>query len=144
MTQFFTQHYLGTLKNHYFDYKGRAPARTFGFYILSMFLILMAFLLIAAASIRLFDPTWVEKIGLSIIGAWFFLTLPATICLLIRRLHDIGLSGWFILVIIFLGPALTLLGLINASNGLSFGIIGALCVIKSHPKGNKYGPAPHI
>ncbi|MGO3857871.1 MAG: DUF805 domain-containing protein [Neisseriaceae bacterium] len=144
MANFFTQHYIDTVKHHSFDYKGRAPARKFGFYVLSQFLILIAFILIAAVSMRLFTPLLIEKIGLAILLLWSLITLPATLCLTIRRLHDVGLSGWFVLLIISIGPILALLGLKSASNGVGFGIIGALCVIKSQPKGNRYGPAPTL
>lgn len=140
MANFFTEHYVDTLKHHYFDYKGRAPAKKFGFYMLSHLLVVIGFAIIAAVAMRLLNPSLVDTVGASLLGLWALLTLSPTLCLLIRRLHDAGLSGWFVLLILFIGPLLNMAGLVGAGNGVGFGIIGALCVIKGQPKDNKYGP----
>ena len=79
------------------------------------------------------------------LGAWFLVLvvvslifLPAAITVMIRRLHDIGLSGWLVL----LGLAayfLVLLGLVPPAFVSFFGALGG---IPSQAQVNKHGPIP--
>lgn len=69
------------------------------------------------------------------LGVWWFILfvlwlvfLPASITVLIRRLHDIGMSGWFCLIVLI--PYV----------GFIFWLVCAL--IPSQNQINKYGPIP--
>ena len=72
-------------------------------------------------------------VGAILICIWGLITILPSLGLLIRRLHDIGQSGWLSLVIIILLviPGISLAGTIA--------IIVAGC-IKGQPGENKYGP----
>ncbi len=82
----FNQYFVNILRNHYADFDGRAKRADFWYFFLCCFLVG------AAASILSL-----------LIGSWFAslvslaLFIP-NIAMTMRRLHDIGKSGWWILI----------------------------------------------
>jgi len=61
-------------------------------------------------------------------SVYFLAALVPHLAVLIRRLHDIGKSGWWILIflVLFIGPIWLLI----------------LCVLDSQPGENQWGPNP--
>ena len=131
------------------DFKGRSTRKELFFYIL--FLVIL--LLIAFIFERIYLASVVFSASLYIRdGIIFFLliSLIPLICLSIRRLHDINLSGLFIGI-----PIVIEIGLRVADEVLMIfeytdnfiGIVGIfifiglvfLCIPFSHKKNNKYG-----
>ena len=55
---------------------------------------------------------------------WFAIILP-TLSVTIRRLHDVGMSGWWVLIVFIPLGGLVILGMMAAD---------------SQPHDNKYGP----
>ena len=132
------------------DFKGRSTRKELFFYIL--------FLVILLLTALIFERSYLSSAGYSSVslyirdGIIFFLliSLIPLICLSIRRLHDINLSGLFIGI-----PIVIEIGLRVADEVLMIfeytdnfiGIVGIfifiglvfLCIPFSHKKKNKYG-----
>ena len=91
-------YFLYALKNS-FNIKGRARRAEFGWFTLICMLISFSLMLIGG---------FAEGLGFSKLASAFeiinslfsLLIFPASITIAIRRLHDLGLSGWWQLVII--------------------------------------------
>lgn len=83
----FDEYFIKTLKNDYLNFQGRANRPMYWYFIL--FYVLGAFIvsIISVAT------------GLQILSQIYSLAfLCPQICLGIRRVHDLGMSGWWILV----------------------------------------------
>ena len=93
-------YFIDVLKNHYCDFNGRATRKQFWMYFLFLVIfwillgIVMSFLSDQAASIVS------VVVGLALL-------LP-NLGISVRRLHDIGRSGWWILIGII--PVINLIG----------------------------------
>ena len=126
----FNEYFINTVKHRYSDFKGRATRSEYWYFILFYVIIAIILLII---DIALINP----MIGLtgdaasqgSVLTFIFtFGMLPAQIGLVVRRLHDIGKTGWWYFLIFI--P-----------------IIGALVLLyffvqDSQPGTNMYGPNP--
>nr|WP_039968319.1 DUF805 domain-containing protein [Pseudomonas chlororaphis] len=86
------QWYLKCLKQHYFDMKGRADRKEFWMFNLVNFLIACAIVAIAALLSTLIS----EKMAL-LASLYSLLVLLPSLAVTVRRLHDVGKSGWFLL-----------------------------------------------
>ena len=83
------QTYLNVLKNHYADFNGRARRRDYWTFVLINFAIIVVLMVLANAVASFF----------SIIQGLFSLAiLVPTIAAGVRRMHDIGKPGWFIVL----------------------------------------------
>jgi uncharacterized membrane protein YhaH (DUF805 family) len=115
----FNQYYLDVLKNKYADFNGRARRSEYWYYVLFNMLCIVAVVVVG---------TFLGTIG-SIISVLAYLAiLVPSIAVLVRRLHDVGKSGWFYFV-----AFIPLVGAIW--------LLVLLCT-DSTPGSNEYGPNP--
>lgn len=120
---------------NYFNFQGRASRREFWFYVLFwtiVFIVLVVggFILdLAVGNLDTFDAFP----ALTLVGGLGFvlLTVIPWIALTVRRLHDVGMSGWFALLIHPL--MLFTLGQI---------VLIVIGIIPSQAHENKWGPVP--
>lgn len=139
----------------YFSIKGRATRSEYWnfvlFSVLLMVLISVGAIIIAAT---VSGEASFETIGFTVLAVVFIymfgFALPLT-TMQVRRLHDVGLSGWWVFLVFALGLAANFAGLNNfntASN--EFAPLNALAnlasiallivsVLPSQTKANKYG-----
>ena len=89
--------YLKVLKQ-YADFKGRARRKEFWmFALINMAIFFVAGLLIAllfVASMRTFN-FWLPVIGYFLLGCYSLAIFIPSLAVCVRRLHDIGKSGWY-------------------------------------------------
>lgn len=113
--KFFQTRFVDIVKNHYMDFNGRATRSQYWLYVLAYVIISIPFVVI--------DTALLHAQALSMILS-LALLLPS-LGIGVRRLHDVGQSGWLYLVAIvpFVG-AIALL---------------VLFCLKSQDKDNKYG-----
>jgi uncharacterized membrane protein YhaH (DUF805 family) len=116
MQEFFG-YFTDPIKNHYVDFNGRERRKVFGFFVLITFIIDIILLTIGAI------------IGFQVLYYLFNLAiLLPYLAISVRRLHDIGKSGWFALL--FLIPIVSLVLLI------------ILLAVDSVKGSNQYGENP--
>jgi uncharacterized membrane protein YhaH (DUF805 family) len=127
------QYYMRALTSKYVDFQGRARRKEYWGFVLFNFLAL-----IILAIVGVLIDTAVGNIGsrgsdepivlLVLLGIYYLGTLLPGIAITARRLHDINLSAWFIL-----------LAFIPYLGGI---IIFIMTLLSSYPGRNKYGPCP--
>lgn len=107
------------------EFSGRARRREYWFFQLFNWIaiFLLAFLVsfIEGESVN-------ETVGSSLFGLYFLVVLVPSWTLTVRRLHDINMSGWWLLI--------TLLPFVG---GVALTVF---CLIDSTPGTNRYGPNP--
>lgn len=110
--------YLGALKN-YVGFGGRARRKEYWMFTLINLIVLIVLYIIGAV------------IKTSIIGLLYELAvfLPS-LAVGIRRLHDTGRSGWWLLI-----------ALVPLVGGI---ILLVFCATEGQPETNKYGPNPKL
>lgn len=118
------QWYIAVLKN-YAGFDGRARRKEFWWFQLCQAVILLALLIvdITIATSRSSRP------GLGILSGLYALgTFIPALAVEVRRLHDTGRSGWWVLfgLVPLVGPIVLLVFLFQ----------------DSQPGGNQYGPSP--
>jgi len=166
----FQEYFINVLRYKYIQYHGRARRREY--WMFCLFCTVFELILIAPLAMDLYIPgnllTYLFqkvlriKLEVDLDILWNLLmnlftvaTLVPSICLWIRRFHDIGKSGWWILVyfgiVIFAGIVLgfsvvaeSLFGILGALAGV---IVSSLIVLvftclDSQPGENRYGPNP--
>ena len=115
----------------YADGKGRAGVAEYWSFALFQILVVLPFVAVMVADPGLrngTDPGILFVLGmLGIVVVSLGLLVPA-VCVTVRRLHDIGLSGW-----------LYLLGFVPYVGGL---FLFVCSLIPSSEKTNKHGPSP--
>jgi uncharacterized membrane protein YhaH (DUF805 family) len=79
--------YISVLRDNYLNFKGRARRQEYWMFILFN---IIAYAILGGISIAI-DNFY-------LIGAYALATLLPMLGVLVRRLHDVGKSGWFILV----------------------------------------------
>lgn len=109
--------YLKVVKEHYADFSGRARRKEYWMFILFNFVISCVLAVIFG---RLLNVSWVS-------GLYSLAVLVPSIAVSVRRLHDIGKSGWWLL--------LSLIPIVNLY------LIYLLCV-DSQPDTNEWGENP--
>lgn len=130
----FQRYFIDTLKNRYAAFKGRATRSEYWYFLL--FSIIIALILTALDSM-IINPLLgiqplVETARTGILGTLFsFGTLIPSVALAIRRLHDIGKSGWWIL-----------LGVIPIVNIIGIFVLLYFFIKDSQPSENLYGTNP--
>lgn len=116
--------YIDVVKNKYAKFDGRAGRKEFWYFILVNIIIIFTLSLIDGLT-----GTFSSEIGMGLLsGIYTVVVLIPGIAVSIRRLHDSGLCGWWIL-----------LGIIPIIGGL---ILIILYVRDSTNEANKYGPNP--
>lgn len=88
------KYYLQVLKN-YANFKGRARRKEYWMFVL--FNIIVAILLVLIESTLLGTP---EETGY-FVNIYQVLVLIPSLAVAVRRMHDVGKSGWFILIPIY-------------------------------------------
>ncbi|MEO9569901.1 MAG: DUF805 domain-containing protein [Polaribacter sp.] len=91
--------YLKVLKEHYFDFTGRARRQEFWMFMLINFII--AFVLGLLDNVLGLNYGATEENGI-LSTIYSLLVFIPTLALYARRLHDYGKSGWWILLIFFI------------------------------------------
>jgi uncharacterized membrane protein YhaH (DUF805 family) len=130
----FQRYFIDTLKNRYAAFKGRATRSEYWYFLL--FSIIIALILTALDSM-IINPLLgiqplVETARTGILGTLFsFGTLIPSVALAIRRLHDIGKSGWWIL-----------LGIIPVVNIIGIFVLLYFFIKDSQPGENQFGSNP--
>ncbi|KUJ82796.1 DUF805 domain-containing protein [Microbulbifer flavimaris] len=115
--------YLKVLKN-YVNFHGRAQRREYWYFVL--FNLLIALVL---STIDSMTGWYSEEYGLGFLsGAYALFVLLPSLAVTVRRLHDTGRTGWWILVSLI--PVVGYLVLL------------AFMVFDSEPGTNRFGPNP--
>ena len=119
--------YLKVMRDNYANFNGRARRKEYWMFTLFYILLVLA----CAFALALLVAT--GPYSLTILVAIIFITVilahvVPSIALSVRRLHDVGLSGWFLL-----------LAFIPYIGNL---IIFVFSVIEGNKGTNKYGPDP--
>lgn len=136
-----------------FTFKGRASLSEYWYFFCFQWIAIFITVFIMACIMRLiaeFLPSTIsnsEELPMSIAIIFFLMLLilfPANISVLVRRLHDINRSGWWIPVIV-VGVSLTklfpLIGELCTFIGWS--LIFYWCIKPSYSHENQYGLPPH-
>jgi len=132
--ELFQRYFVDTLKNRYAAFKGRATRSEYWYFML--FSIIIALILTALDSM-IINPLLgiqpiVETARTGILGMLFSIgTLIPSVALAIRRLHDIGKSGWWILV-----------GVIPIVNIIGIFVLLYFFIKDSQPSENQFGLNP--
>lgn len=118
--------YLDILKNKYAMFGGRARRKEYWYFVL--------FNLLASIALGVIDGitgTYSDDAGIGLLGGIYALAvLIPTIAVAMRRLHDTGRSGWWLL-----------LALIPVVGSL---VLLVFFVFDSEPGDNQYGPNPKV
>ncbi|HCD54840.1 DUF805 domain-containing protein [Haliea sp.] len=118
--------YLDILKNKYAMFGGRARRKEYWYFVL--------FNLLASIILGVVDGitgTYSEDAGLGLLGGIYALAVfIPSIAVAMRRLHDTGRSGWWLL-----------LALIPI---LGFLVLLVFMLLDSEPGDNQYGPNPKV
>ncbi len=116
--------FINPIKNHYADFSGRATRREYWMFMLVYLLISFVVALGFGMSVALVsDSIFLPGLALIVLAA-IGITIPA-IAMQIRRLHDIGRSGWWYF-----------LGFIPYIGGI---VLLAMSALPSEPGTNAYG-----
>lgn len=83
-------YFIDVIKNHYFDFNGRATRKQFWMYVL--------FLIIFSVLLGIVSAFLGEKAGTVLTAIVSLALLLPNLGIAVRRLHDIGRSGWWILI----------------------------------------------
>jgi uncharacterized membrane protein YhaH (DUF805 family) len=112
----------------YAEFNGRARRKEY--WMFSLINCLVAFVLGIVAGV-MFTATNSASLGavvFGLLGLYSLAVLVPSLAVAVRRLHDIGMSGWLLLI-----------GLIPGIGGL---VLLVLTLLDSKPGANQYGPNP--
>jgi uncharacterized membrane protein YhaH (DUF805 family) len=122
----------------YFDFTGRSRRMEYWSFQLMMVIVLLAIVGIAEAlgfGSQSEATGDIHPVGITIMGLWLLGNFIPALALAVRRWHDLGQSGWFVLLFGVLS-AIPLIGLLPALGNLIWffmpGTVGD----------NQYGPDP--
>ena len=113
---------------HYADFSGRARRREYWMFALFNAIFLIAWMLIVALFAGVGNRYSSENLPLVIYISWMILLLLPGLAVAVRRLHDLGKSGWMLLIGLIPAVGAIWLIILFASDGQS--------------GGNLYGPDP--
>ncbi|MBK5720561.1 DUF805 domain-containing protein [Dysgonomonas sp. Marseille-P4677] len=91
--------FLKVLKGHYADFNGRARRKEYWMYALVYGIIYIALYILAI--ILAFISGTLASIVFGLLVIFLLAVLVPTIAVGVRRMHDVGKSGWFLLVPIY-------------------------------------------
>lgn len=127
--------FLDVIKNKYAKFDGRARRKEYWMFQLFYYIFLCLIFLFTAIGISINNTgsfpilgSILMGIGAIILTIFMFGLIIPSLALTIRRLHDIGRSGWWILIgaIPYIGPI----------------VLFIFCCLDSESGTNKYGPNP--
>jgi uncharacterized membrane protein YhaH (DUF805 family)/cold shock CspA family protein len=124
-------YFVRALTSNYANFRGRARRKEYWSYVLFMtilLLIVVAVAIIFDGNAGNFGGDEIPAATMTAAGLLVLATLIPGIALTVRRQHDIGLSGWFYLLI-----------LVPYVGGL---IVFVFTLIPSQKHDNKWGPVP--
>jgi uncharacterized membrane protein YhaH (DUF805 family) len=115
--------YLKVLRN-YAVFHGRARRQEYWYFVLINVIISVALAIVDGVT-----GTYNSDVGLGLLsGIYTLAVLIPGIAVSVRRLHDIGRSGWWLLIVL-----VPLVGAI---------VLFIFMVLDSKPEQNEYGPSP--
>ncbi|MDR3054016.1 MAG: DUF805 domain-containing protein [Zoogloeaceae bacterium] len=123
------KYFLSILKTKYADFEGRAARQEFWMFGLFWFLIALVFVIVAGICFAISDI-----LGILVFGIYFLVAIGLIVpglALAIRRLHDTGRSGWWLL-----------LQVIPFVNSIGCIVLLVFYCLDSQPGENQYGPNP--
>jgi len=125
--------FWNAITKKYAAFSGRARRREFWFYHLFYFLIFFVIVLVVAMITGVLQglagqTTYDDQLGEALSGIWLLAFLIPSLAVAVRRLHDIGLSGWWMLI-----AFVPLLGNLTLT---------VMFLLDSQIGDNKYGPNP--
>ncbi len=121
--------FLDPITKHYADFSGRASRKQYWMFVLGHALFIFGSVFLGTAIVSdANDFGFMVWAGLFML-TWLGLFLIPSLSIQVRRLHDIGLSGWwyFLSFIPYVGGLILLI----------------MSCIPSEQKTNKYGPNPY-
>lgn len=119
-------YFIEAFTKNYVNFKGRARRKEY-----------WGFTLFYALIFAILDAFAFTGIGVILFLVVFVATLPPSISLTVRRLHDINLSGWFTLyMLIMLIPVI--------GEGIAIIISIVIGVVQGSAESNKFGENPVI
>ena len=119
-------HFIEAFTKNYANFKGRARRKEY-----------WGFTLFYALIFAILGAFAFTGIGVILFLVVFVVTLPPSISLTVRRLHDINLSGWFTLyMLIMLIPVI--------GEGIAIIISIVIGVVQGSAESNKFGENPVI
>lgn len=119
-------YFIEAFTKNYVNFKGRARRKEY-----------WGFTLFYALIFAILGAFAFTGIGVILFLVVFVATLPPSISLTVRRLHDINLSGWFTLyMLIMLIPVI--------GEGIAIIISIVIGVVQGSAKSNKFGENPII
>ncbi|WP_136657672.1 DUF805 domain-containing protein [Nitratireductor sp. XY-223] len=134
------------LREKYITFSGRAPRSEFWYFMLFNLLVMLAFFVLVLVfggfgSLVSGDTNALFSGGIAIIGVLFFLywlaVILPSIAVVVRRFHDVNISGWW-----YLGCVVG--GFIPYVGFLATLAPYVIAVIKGTEGDNKYGPDPLV
>ena len=143
------QNFLDTVTNHYMDFNGRVGRAQFWWYILVVFVLAFGVGIVAGV-VHLYFLSQILSLAL----------LLPNLGMMVRRLHDSGKPGIWVLILAIPAAIMIVLGLlVVVSGGLLFGLLFLIpvvylaalvaavvmiyfCVQPGDPAANTYGPPP--
>lgn len=88
--------YKKVVFENYANFNGRARRSEYWYFTLVQFLILISFVILGAVIGSFFDSALVGLfVGYVVFALYSFATFLPTLAVVVRRLHDVGKSGWF-------------------------------------------------
>jgi hypothetical protein len=119
-------YFIEAFTKNYVNFKGRARRKEY-----------WGFTLFYALIFAILGAFAFTGIGVILFLVVFVVTLPSSISLTVRRLHDINLSGWFTLyMLIMLIPVI--------GEGIAIIISIVIGVVQGSAESNKFGENPVI
>ncbi len=124
-----------TCLRKYADFSGRARRREYGWFNLVFGIVVLIFYILVFFALPPVSSTGSSQNALALIifivfGLFFLAMIIPSWSVTVRRLHDIGLSGWWFLV-----------GLVPLIGSFWFLV---LMFTDSRPGDNQYGPNPKV
>jgi len=88
--------YLKVMRDNYANFNGRARRKEYWMFTLFFMLFAFAFAFVIGVLSALGETA--ATIGVILIVVWYFAHLVPSFAVTVRRLHDTGKSGWFLLL----------------------------------------------
>jgi uncharacterized membrane protein YhaH (DUF805 family) len=85
------QYFINGITQHYADFKGRARRSEYWYFVLFNFIAIIIFVAITSLFISLLKSELVSVL----IAVYYLGIIIPNLAVLVRRLHDVGKSGWF-------------------------------------------------